>query len=120
MDAAARDRLMIVGRDAFERGAFFEAHEVWEQVWSAAEDPERRWIQGMIQIAAALHKLAHDRPAACRRLLAKALPKLADAPAERFGCALGTLREAAAAMARALEAGAAATEARLPITPRRG
>jgi hypothetical protein len=37
----------------FNAGAFFEAHEDWEDLWHEAEGAERRWLQGLIQIAAA-------------------------------------------------------------------
>jgi hypothetical protein len=47
-------------RSLFARGAehwnatrFFEAHEDWETLWNDAVDPERLWLQGMIQLAAA-------------------------------------------------------------------
>jgi hypothetical protein len=42
----------------FNRGDYFEAHEVWEDVWreSASEDA-RRFLQALIQIAAAYHHL---------------------------------------------------------------
>jgi len=71
---------MADGRAAFNRGEFYEAHEFWEEVWLELDGAERLWVQGMIQIATGLHKLARDQRATCRTLLAKALAKLADAP----------------------------------------
>src|SRR5262249_13857653 len=46
-----RRRLMDQGRAAFNRGEFYEAHEFWEEVWNEIDDPERLWVQGMIQVA---------------------------------------------------------------------
>ena len=37
----------------FNDRAFFEAHEDWEALWHEAQDAERRWLQGLIQWAAA-------------------------------------------------------------------
>lgn len=37
----------------FNARAFFEAHEDWEALWHDAEGEERRWLQGLIQVAAA-------------------------------------------------------------------
>ena len=37
----------------FNAAAFFEAHEDWEELWHDAEGDERRWLQGLIQVAAA-------------------------------------------------------------------
>src|SRR5262249_29627772 len=33
---------------------YFEAHEVWEDIWTNAAGPERRFYQGLIQAAVAL------------------------------------------------------------------
>ena len=72
---------MAAGRDAFNRGDFYEAHELWEEVWNVIDDPERRWVQGLIQVATGLHKLERGRDDVCATLLRKALGKLAGAPA---------------------------------------
>jgi predicted metal-dependent hydrolase len=80
IDAKMRTHLMIEGAAAFNCGDFYEAHELWESVWNVADEPERTFIQGLIQVATGLHKLARGRDDVCRTLLAKALPKLAGAP----------------------------------------
>jgi hypothetical protein len=42
----------------FNRGDYFDAHEVWEDVWrESASDDARRFLQALIQIAAAYHHL---------------------------------------------------------------
>lgn len=62
------------GADLFNAGFFWEAHEAWEGVWKSArgrEDVQALFVQGLIQVAAALLKrtmgveggaqsLAHD------------------------------------------------------------
>src|SRR5438128_8023061 len=80
MDEPARLDLMRRGREAFNRGEFYEAHELWEEVWDELDDPARRWVQGLIQVATGLHKLGRNRPDVCATLLAKALAKLGAAP----------------------------------------
>ena len=92
MDRDERLRLMNEGQRAFNRGEFYEAHEFWEEVWNEIDDPERQWVQGMIQIATGLHKLTRDRPDVCRTLLVKALAKLEGA-SELDGYDLPRLRE---------------------------
>ena len=105
MDPDERHRLMEAGRAAFNRGEFYEAHEHWEDVWNEVDDPERAWIQGMIQIATGLHKVSQDKRPPARTLLEKAMAKLADAPEALDGFDLGSMRaEAASALAR-LQAG---------------
>lgn len=92
----SHETLMRDGAGAFNRGEFYEAHEFWEDVWNEIDDPERTWVQGMIQIATGLHKLTRERPDVCRTLLEKALTKLADAPPALYGFDLTRLRADAA------------------------
>jgi uncharacterized protein len=60
------------------RGEFFEAHEAWEERWRTETDPNsRRFFQGLIQVAAAFHKLLlMNAPASASRLLGRGLAKL--------------------------------------------
>jgi uncharacterized protein len=102
MDSTERKRLMDEGRRAFNRGEFYESHELWEEVWDVIDDPDRLWVQGMIQIATGLHKLSRDRPDVCRTLLTKALAKLADAPPALDGFDLARLRADAEAVLAAI------------------
>jgi hypothetical protein len=70
------------GARLFDQGAFFDAHEAWEAHWRETSDRvERRAFQGLIQVAAAFHKLLvmHDSESA-QRLLARALDKLDQTP----------------------------------------
>jgi predicted metal-dependent hydrolase len=100
--------------DAFARGArlfnageFFDAHEAWEDRWRAApEASERRFLQGLIQVAAGFHKLLemHDSAAALR-LLAKGLAKLNACPAQVGDLDLAKFRDAIDRCARSLANG---------------
>ncbi len=96
------------GRAAFNRGEYYEAHEYWEDVWNQVDDPERLWIQGMIQIATGLHKLQRDQRATCRTLFAKAFAKLESAPDALDGFDLARMRTEARAVDEALARGEAA------------
>jgi tRNA (pseudouridine54-N1)-methyltransferase len=89
------------GAALYDAGAYWEAHEAWEVLWRAETDEARRaWLQGLIQVAAALHKLVakKDVPAA-RRILSRALPKLEAAGS----AAMPAFVEAARACHAALE-----------------
>jgi predicted metal-dependent hydrolase len=70
------------GRAAFNRGAFFDAHELWEEAWRVLEGSERVLVQGLIQIAAGLHHLQNHRPRPAARLLASGADKLGGAAAD--------------------------------------
>src|SRR6266571_3300792 len=64
------------GQVAFNGGKFFEAHEIWEEVWRELVGHERVAVQGLIQIAAALHHLRQGRSAPALRLIHKGARKL--------------------------------------------
>jgi len=49
------DPRFLAGIVLFNRGDFFEAHEVWEDLWmETGGGPEKRFIQGLIQAAVGL------------------------------------------------------------------
>jgi len=52
---------------------YFEAHEVWEEVWLETVGPERQLLQGLIQIAAAYLKAESGNFSATTKLLRKGL-----------------------------------------------
>lgn len=56
------------GIELWNLGRFFEAHEQWEIAWRTAQGPTRRFLQGLIQFAVALHKAGQGRPAGTVRL----------------------------------------------------
>jgi predicted metal-dependent hydrolase len=48
------DPRYLAGIVLFNRGDYFEAHEVWEQLWMETAGPDKRFYQGLIQAAVAL------------------------------------------------------------------
>lgn len=69
------------GRRLFDRGAYWDCHEALEPAWLAADGTERRFLAGVILLAAALHKArAMGSPRGGRRNYAKALRHLATVP----------------------------------------
>ena len=53
-DAAQYDPRYLAGVVLFNRGDFFEAHEVWESLWMETFGPEKQFYQGLIQAAVGL------------------------------------------------------------------
>jgi predicted metal-dependent hydrolase len=78
----------------FNRGRYFEAHEVWEELWKEerAGDPSRLFLQGLIQVAAGYHKLPQLHLRGARGLLSRGLEKLAKYPERHLGIDLLELR----------------------------
>jgi uncharacterized protein len=64
------------GRELFNAGEFWEAHEAWEPAWLAAREPDRTFFQGLIQAAAALVHWQRHNPRGLRANWFKARPKL--------------------------------------------
>lgn len=48
------DPRYLAGIVLFNRGDFFEAHEVWENLWMETHGPEKPFVQGLIQAAVGL------------------------------------------------------------------
>jgi SAM-dependent methyltransferase len=94
------------GAAKLDAGAFWDAHEEWEECWRTTSDPNARLaLQGLIQVAAAFHHLLVKRsPEPAARLLAKGLAKLDALPAD-FEIDLAAFRRAIHTCARDLEAG---------------
>jgi len=38
----------------FNEGDWYGAHDLFEELWHETNDPERRWLQGMVQLSVAL------------------------------------------------------------------
>ena len=98
MDQAAYQH----GVALFNAGDFFAAHEALEDIWRPAEGTERRFLQGLIQIAVALHHFNSGNRVGAQSLLARGAAKLDELPDEYFGVRVDTLRRDADAWRRHL------------------
>ena len=82
------------GIEEFNRGHFFEAHELCEEAWNEVVGEEKRFYQGLVQLAAGYHKLALAQHNGARKLLERGHQTLRDFPAAYAGIDLTALREA--------------------------
>src|SRR5258708_11372761 len=71
-----------------EAGEFFAAHEAWESRWLESQEPEKTFLQGLIQVTAAFHHLQRKNPLGTTRLLQAALRRLGPYPAYFVGIAV--------------------------------
>jgi predicted metal-dependent hydrolase len=79
-DEEVQERLHLLheGINQFNDRFFFEAHEILEELWMQSPWPTRRFLQGLIQMAAAfVHFVRHEYPGTVR-LLGHAHEKLSD------------------------------------------
>lgn len=88
----------LYGIDLFNHGYWWEAHEAWETVWLAAGGRETRcgrFVQGLIQLAAAQLKREIGSPGGAQSLTAAACNKLSEAQDHFLGIDAATLVAAA-------------------------
>ena len=105
MDAQEKDRLYQKGLDAFNSGRFYEAHEHWEEVWLKTANPDKMFLQGLIQVAAAFHHHSRDNFLGTRNLLRAGLLKLDCFPNIHGGLQIEALRQGVRGWLDDLEAG---------------
>ena len=81
------------GLRCYNAGQYFAAHESWEVVWLAAPEPEKTFLQGIIQVTASFEHQLRNNPLGTKRLLAAALRRLDPLPPVFGGIALAQLRD---------------------------
>jgi predicted metal-dependent hydrolase len=62
MDISLEKKLYLDGIHLFNEHEFFEAHEVWEDIWHEAYGTKFEFYQGMIQCAVALEHYRRSNP----------------------------------------------------------
>ena len=103
------------GCSHFNRGEYFEAHEVWEDLWHIADGPRHSYLQGLIQIAAALHHAKNENYNGTRKLFARALGYLEKVGTNRFEIDLGVLTQNVLAFEIAIQSILEGKEVPLPF-----
>lgn len=66
------------GLNEYEKGDYFEAHEAWEDLWSDYNFPDRKFIQGLIQLSVSFVHLSNGNMIGARNLLKKCQQKFLD------------------------------------------
>jgi predicted metal-dependent hydrolase len=114
MDSHEKNRLYQKGLDAFNSGHFYEAHEHWEEVWLRTANPDKLFLQGLIQVAAAFHHHSRDNFLGTRNLLRAGLLKLDCFPHVHGGLRIEALREGVREWLDDLETGEISRSRKLP------
>ncbi len=98
------DGSLAEGLRLYDAGEFFRAHEAWESVWLMAPEPEKTFLQGLIQVTAALHHWQSQNRLGTLLLLQAALQRLDRYPPSFGGISVTLLRDDIGERLRALEA----------------
>ena len=86
------------GLALFDQQEFFDAHEVLEDLWREGDAghahgaTDKRFLQGLIQVAVGFHHLSTGNLIGARSLLARGAAKFHDAPAHHRGIDVAALR----------------------------
>ena len=66
------------GLDEYDKGDYFEAHEAWEDLWSDYNFPDRKFVQGLIQLSVSFVHLGNGNLIGAKNLLKKCQQKFDD------------------------------------------
>ena len=80
------------GLRCYRNCEFFETHEHWESVWLRAAEPEKNFLQALIQIAAAFHHFQRGNLIGAASLLRAAQRRLHAYPAAFGGLDVEAIR----------------------------
>jgi uncharacterized protein len=108
---------LAAGLACYHNREFFDAHEHWEEVWTHLVDPERLFLQALIQVTVAMHHHQNSNRAGALSLLQRALRKLEKYPARFGGIDVGSLCDSVRAWLRALDNAAASPPENPAIQP---
>jgi uncharacterized protein len=75
----------------FNTQEYFDAHEVWEELWHECPPMERRFIQSLIQAAVSLYHWGNANAVGAVTLYRRGLEKATDYPAVYHGLPLAEL-----------------------------
>jgi predicted metal-dependent hydrolase len=101
------------GLRRYEAGEFFAAHEAWENVWLQSQEPDKTFLQGLIQVTAAFHHLQRNNPRGTALLLQAALQRLVRYPDPYGGISVALLCDDIRERLRSLEGDESAS--RIPV-----
>ena len=102
------------GLHCYRTQQFFEAHEHWESVWLTLREPEKSFLQSLVQISAAFHHLRRGNRVGAISLLTRALRRLDHSPALFCAINVAEIRTQARTWLTALESNEAEVPTEYP------
>lgn len=92
------NELARLGIEEFNRGDYFEQHELLEAAWIAEKRPIREMYQGILQIGLALYQIERENWQGALKMFRRGLPKLRTLPPQCQGIELAKFRTTAEAI----------------------
>ncbi len=92
-DSQIYDPRYVRGVQLFNACEFFEAHDVWEELWAEYRGPSRDFYKGLIQVAVALHHFGNENIRGAKKLYTSSRGYLQPYRPRHLGCDLDLLFE---------------------------
>ena len=86
-------RIFHEGLTLFNDGEWFEAHEVWEDIWRDASGAKKRFYQGLIQAAVVIEHVRRGNPRGVRSVFESCMTKFEGAHGVHMGVDVDRLRD---------------------------
>jgi uncharacterized protein len=100
----------VRGIALFNEGHFFEAHEVLEDVWRAAPPEQKKFLQGLVQLAVAFHHHSTGNRVGMRSVMERGIRNLGGQTEGFCGIKLAPLMGSLSVWRKAVENGEAIPE----------
>ena len=88
-----KEELFFAGLLAYEEKDFFEAHEMWEELWSEYYLDDKTFIQGLIQLAVSFVHLGNGNLNGAKSLLNKSADKFSSFSGVHRGINIDNLKQ---------------------------
>ena len=102
------------GATAFNSRYFHKAHEIWEEIWNDSVGDEKRFVGGLVQLAAGYLMRAIGQQNGARKLLKSACGVLSSSGNVDSGLNLSSLIDFSEALFRSMEGGGKRGEIEYP------
>jgi uncharacterized protein len=100
------DSALAEGLRCYRNEEFFLAHEHWEGTWLKCKEPEKKFLQALIQIAAAFHHFQRSNFRGAASLLQAAMRRLDSFPSAYCDVDVESVKESVRAWLQMLDRGA--------------
>ena len=88
-----KEQLFFDGLQAYEEKDFFEAHELWEELWSEYYLDDKTFIQGLIQLAVSFVHLGNGNLNGAKSLMKKSGDKFSSYSGLHRGINIDNLKQ---------------------------
>ncbi|GAC1434119.1 MAG: hypothetical protein NVS1B11_29480 [Terriglobales bacterium] len=99
--------------ESFNQARFFDAHELFEDLWRLSPEAEKLFWQGLTQVCVALHHESRGNRTGAASVLNRAIRNLSGCPEHFAGVQWGPLRDSLEGWSQAFEKGTLAPS--LPV-----